>query len=333
MQEVEKVFEAIVGKRTDWLDQYSEKNFECADGEGEFIYDAPNLNDQRYLNRHFIAVNKKLKNGGLYLCHFDDAIRRRDKLYKKYGLWFGRFIYFFDFSWHRACPKLKLTKKFYFWVNRKVKRVYVSQEVLGRLYYCGFEIVEERVINQQLHYLMRKVKEPSNDEKPSYSLIIKMPRIGKNGEIIEVHKVRTMYAYSEYLQEYVYMMNGLADGGKLSADFRITGWGKYMRKLFLDELPMLFYNCWWKHNMKFIGVRPLTRQYYGLYTPEMQQYRIKTKPGVFPPFYADMPDTLEEIQASEKRYLDAYFKHPFATDWKYFWKIVNNIVFRHKHSN
>ena len=43
--------------------------------------------------------------------------------------------------------------------------------------------------------------------------------------------------------------------------------------------------------------------------------------------------TLEEIQASEKRYIEAYHKHPFATDWRYFWGTVGNILFKHKRSH
>ena len=51
-----------------------------------------------------------------------------------------------------------------------------------------------------------------------------------------------------------------------------------------------------------------------------------------PPFYVDMRETLDEIQESERRYLEAYLEHPLRTDWKYFWKIVGNIVFRGKRS-
>ena len=55
---------------------------------------------------------------------------------------------------------------------------------------------------------------------------------------------------------------------------------------------------------------------------------------MLPPFYYERktPDTLDEIQASERRYLEAYLKHPFRTDWKYFWGIVGNIIFHRKHS-
>jgi hypothetical protein len=45
-----------------------------------------------------------------------------------------------------------------------------------------------------------------------------------------------------------------------------------------------------------------------------------------------MPKTIEEIELSEKRYLDAYEKHPFKTDIKYFVKAVDNILIKKKRS-
>ncbi|MEN8155180.1 MAG: hypothetical protein ABFR75_14275, partial [Acidobacteriota bacterium] len=56
--------------------------------------------------------------------------------------------------------------------------------------------------------------------------------------------------------------------------------------------------------------------------------RVKYKPGLIPPFYADLPDSIEEVWESEKRYLEEYKKKPLRTDWKYFWKAFRNIVFR-----
>ena len=44
------------------------------------------------------------------------------------------------------------------------------------------------------------------------------------------------------------------------------------------------------------------------------------------------PQTIEEVQDSERRYIEAYRKHPFRTDWRYFWGILGNILFRHKRS-
>ena len=67
----------------------------------------------------------------------------------------------------------------------------------------------------------------------------------------------------------------------------------------------------------------------------MQQLRDKVKPGLVPPFYyeKDTPKTLENVEESERKYIEAYLKHPFSTDWRYFWGSFYNIVFRKKRSN
>ena len=43
-------------------------------------------------------------------------------------------------------------------------------------------------------------------------------------------------------------------------------------------------------------------------------------------------ETRDEIQESERRYLEQYLRSPFLTDWRYFWKAFRNIVFRGKRS-
>ncbi len=99
-----------------------------------------------------------------------------------------------------------------------------------------------------------------------------------------------------------------------------------------SDLDFAFRGLPVKGDLKLVGVRPLSSHYFHLYDKELQGLRIKTKPGLLPPFYADMPVTLEEIQESERRYLEAYFKNPVRTDWQYFWKAVKNIVIKGKRS-
>jgi len=69
-----------------------------------------------------------------------------------------------------------------------------------------------------------------------------------------------------------------------------------------------------------------------LNSKDLQEKRIQFKPGLIPPFYADMPDTLDDIISSEMRYLEAYEKNPLLTDLIYLHKIFKNIVFRGKRS-
>ena len=104
-----------------------------------------------------------------------------------------------------------------------------------------------------------------------------------------------------------------------------------MRKLWIDEIPML-YNML-RGDLKLVGVRPLSAHYMSLYSEELQAKRIDSKPGMIPPFYADLPETLDEIMESEMNYLDSHREKPLKTDWKYFRKALKNIIFKRATSN
>ncbi len=288
------------------------------------------INDIRRINKFFESVNSKLPFGGVYISSSETYPLRKERLLKKYPPVLNWIYYFFDFIFTRVFPKLPVTKNIYFYITLGRNRVISRAETLGRLYSCGFECVEEKFIDGNFFFVMRKVKEPDYPESPTYGPFIRLQRYGKGGKMIGVYKMRTMHAYSEYLQEYVFQKNSLQEGGKFSNDFRITDSGKFMRKFWLDELPMVFNLL--KREMKIVGVRPLSKHYFNLYSEELKAKRIKHRPGLVPPFYVDMPKTLDEIMASEMNYLDAYEKHPFITDVKYFFKAFYNIIFRRARS-
>jgi len=301
------------------------------EGHFEAIVNLHNVNDFKRINKFFETVNSRLPQYGLYInCVLTNQIRK-EKIMKKYPPVFNGIFYFFHFIFMRIFPKLPVTKRVYFWVTNGYNRAISKAETFGRLYSCGFEVIDHNQIGDRLYFVARKVQEPSFDYNPTYGPFIRLKRVGKNGKIIYVYKMRTMHPYSEYLQDYVYKTNDLEAGGKFRNDFRVSTTGRIMRKLWLDELPMLINLL--RGDLKLVGVRPLSRHYFELYSDELKEKRIKTRPGLVPPFYADMPKTLEEIQASENKYLDAYLRRPFLTDWRYFWKAFFNIVVKKARSN
>ena len=165
-----------------------------------------------------------------------------------------------------------------------------------------------------------------------YGIFVKLNRVGKNGRVFKVYKFRTMHPYSEFLQAYIYERYSLQEGGKFNHDIRVTSLGRFMRRCWIDELPMLFNLL--KGDMKLVGVRPISKHYFSLYSQELQEKRVRHKPGLLPPFYADMPKTLEEIEASEMRYLTmCEEKGTLVTDFVYFWKIFYTIVFKRARSH
>ena len=284
------------------------------------------LNNIRYLNKFLSSINCKLEPEGLFFGRFEEYNSRKSRLLNKRIKTFNYLIHGGDIIFNRVLPKLTISKKIYYSITKGKGRILSKAEAFGRLYSCGFEIVEEYILNGEIYFVAQKVKEPIPNLKPSYGPVIKLKRVGKNGKPIRVYKLRTMHPYSEYLQQYVYQQNDLQKGGKFKDDFRISKEGKIFRKFWLDELPMILNLL--KGDIKLVGVRPLSEQYFNLYTRELQEKRTRTKPGLLPPFYADMPETLEEIIASELRYLESYDKAPLKTDIKYFWLTFKSIALK-----
>ena len=287
----------------------------------------------RHLNTFLNKANEALVDGGYLLCHSRTSSLKRAIFVKRHPGFIGKFLYAFHYLWHRIFARLKLTRWFYMWVTKGKNRSYPRVELLGRMYRAGFEVVDERFHHGEFFILGQKFRKPIWDDDPTFGALVKLNRIGYKGKMIGVYKFRTMFPYSEYLQPYILEHEGLQKGGKFAHDYRVNFWGRKLRSSWLDELPM-FINVL-KGQMKLVGVRPLSRSYFKLYSPEMQALHVSVKPGLLPPFYYDKktPETLEEIQESEKRYIEAYHQHPFATDWRYFWGTIGNILFKHKRSH
>lgn len=284
------------------------------------------INDVRWINRYFLDVHRLLVSGGYFVGQAHTITTHKDWIFKKYPRQIANPLYAVDFLFNRVFPKLPWIKQVYFSITKGKNRVISRAQLLGRLCFCGFEIVAETEIDEKFCFVVRKVKTPSLDRSPSYGALVKFKRIGAKNAVIHTYKFRTMHPYSEFLQDYVYEKSGLREGGKMYGDFRVAEWGKVMRRLWLDELPML-YN-WVRGDLQLFGVRPLSPQYFSLYPQDLKELRKEVKPGLVPPFYADMPVTFDEICASERRYIEAYLKRPVRTQVVYFWKAVWNIVFK-----
>lgn len=292
----------------------------------KYIVNLKNINDAQYVNKFFEEINAKLVLGGIYLGSVETYALRKKRILKKFPPVLNWVYYTFDYMVKRVAPKLLLTKKIYFYITGGRNRVMSRAEVLGRLYSCGFEVFDEGFIGDKLFYIALKIDEPKFDLNPTYGPFIKLKRYGKDNKIIGVYKLRTMHAFSEYIQEYVYSMNGSITGDKFSNDFRVTTIGHYMRKFWIDELPMLI-NLF-KGELKIVGVRPLSFHKLSIYPEELKSLRSKYKPGLIPPYYADLPKNQEEMWQSEKNYLLLFSKKPFTTDIKYFLKAIYNILIK-----
>ena len=296
------------------------------------IVDLTLLNDAKGINRRFCIVNQKLPDNGRYVCCYRPQEYIKQKILSTYPKGINWVVYFFYFLRKRVIPRLLLTSRLYYDITKGRKRMLSKTEVLGRLYYCGFE-VEDVVPMGHIEYVFcRRHMQPYPQEQfKRYGPLIKLPRVSKGGEIVYFYKFRTMHPYSEYIQKYVFDEGGGMDiADKSSNDWRITSWGRVFRRYWLDELPMLI--NFFQGKIKLVGVRPLSRTMFNEYPQYLQDLRTQVKPGLIPPFYIDHPKTFDELFASEEKYLRAYLEHPLKTDIQYFFRTVNSILFKKMHS-
>jgi len=146
-------------------------------------------------------------------------------------------VWMMDFFLNRIIPRIPYLEDLYYYLTKGQLHVISDVEVLGRLSFCGFEIVDFTNIDGLTYFVAIKVKEPVTQVNPTYYPLIKLNRVGQHGEIIGIYKLRTLHPYSEFLQDYVIRRNGYNDKGKPAYDFRVTRWGKMLRRVWIDELP------------------------------------------------------------------------------------------------
>ena len=288
------------------------------------IINLKKVNDMRYINKFFESVNEKLPDAGMFMGCTETSSQRYKRMAAKFSPFIGKIVIMIDFVLNRIIPRLSWLQDLYFNLTLGHGRTLSKAETLGRLVSCGFEIIEFKEINDLTYFVVMKTGKPKYDDNPSFYPIYRMPRIGKNGDIIYVYKLRTMHPYSEYLQDFVLKLNGYGSDGKIFNDFRLTKWGKFMRKLWLDELPQLINVL--KGEMVLFGTRPLSKGAYNEYPEDVKEMRNKYKPGCVPPYVALLKQgRLQSIDA-ERIFLEEMKKNPYTTKTKYLFKAFYNII-------
>ena len=86
-------------------------------------------------------------------------------------------------------------------------------------------------------------------------IIFSQDRIGKNGKVFRMYKLRSMVENAELLKKKLIKENEMSGPMfKIKDDPRVTKVGKFIRKTSIDELPQLFNVL--KGDMSLVGPRP-----------------------------------------------------------------------------
>lgn len=287
------------------------------------------FNSISHLDTFLINVNNSTVENGKFIGMVKTNKQfNEDQWIRKISV-IGKIATLTNFIAHRMLPKLNGFKQLYFGLTQGRQLRLSKAEVLGRLIKFGFKIIElEDNIDGVMYFVVKKIKKPDLESKASNGLIYKFPRVGKNGKMIGVYKVRTMHPYSEYLQDYIVNTNGYGANGKPSKDFRIPSWARFVRRYWLDELPQLANVL--KGEMKLLGVRPVTVRYLQDIPEHIQKLRLTQKPGCIPPYVAyNKESSKESVLTAEENYLNLP-KKGILVDLRLMSKAIKNILFNKK---
>ena len=119
---------------------------------------------------------------------------------------------------------------------------------------------------------------PAVKLESSGPLLFSQKRVGKNGRIFKIYKIRSMYQDAEERKKELMAQNEM-DGlmFKMKDDPRITKVGKFIRKTSIDELPQ-FWNVL-KGDMSLVGTRPPTVDEFEQYSAYHKKRLCRT-PGL-----------------------------------------------------
>ncbi len=298
----------------------------------EVYFDLRLLNKQSALNKFLAKLNYQMScEGKDFYIGFVQTTEdvKKSSVFFKIPL-IRNFFFFYLFVFRRLLPKISIVRKF-----RLIEsiRVYSQAEIMGRLHYNGFRILEFDKLPNNIHFFIAKKEEQPLTHKVQEGFLIKLVRIGKNGRKFHVFKFRTMHPYSEFIHHYMIENYGFNKKGKIKNDFRTSGWGKFLRKTWIDEIPQIINLL--KGDMKIFGVRPVSLSYLNTLSKDFQKIRNSQKPGCIPPYIVFSNESSKEaVVDSEIKYLKKCTgTRTFWRDIKYTVIAINNILIKGRRSS
>lgn len=155
-------------------------------------------------------------------------------------------------------------------------------------------------------------------------LIFKQKRVGKNGRIFNIYKLRSMYRDAEERKKALMEQNEMQGlMFKMKNDPRITKVGRFIRRTSIDELPQ-FWNIL-RGDMSFVGTRPPTVAEYNEYHSHHKR-RLSMKPGLTGLWQVSGRSNItdfEEVVKLDCQYIDNW---SLLLDFKIMFKTVGVVL-------
>lgn len=150
-------------------------------------------------------------------------------------------------------------------------------------------------------------------------VFFRQQRVGRNGELFNIIKFRTMHDGDHEAQ--------LTVGN----DRRITRVGKFLRRHKLDEFPQLFNVI--SGTMSLVGPRPEVPRYVNCYPPEVREQVLSVPPGITDwasIYYKEENSLLSRAANPEQAYLDTILPAKLKYNLRYvhersFWNDIRII--------
>lgn len=158
-------------------------------------------------------------------------------------------------------------------------------------------------------------------------VFFKQERVGRNGDLFNIIKFRSMCTDAERLQKELDKQNKIKDGMmfKMDDDPRVTKVGRFIRKYSIDELPQLFNVL--RREMSLVGTRPPTVSEVEKYERKHRR-RISINPGITGMWQvsgrSDILD-FETVVELDTQYIDQW---TFMLDMKLLMKTVVTVISR-----
>jgi exopolysaccharide biosynthesis polyprenyl glycosylphosphotransferase len=109
-------------------------------------------------------------------------------------------------------------------------------------------------------------------------ILFRQTRVGLNGRLFQMYKFRSMHSGAELSRQTLEVYNEMQGPAfKMTNDPRVTGFGRFLRRFSLDELPQL-YNVM-RGDMSLVGPRPPVPGEVSLYERRSRR-RLSMRPGL-----------------------------------------------------